>query len=308
MSEIIFTFKEKLEGFINKYFSYLKGKSVENPNLTKSIILHFVIVLLVSGMLPTCARKIEKPKVIAVSIMPMGDATKTAPQAPPPEIKKEEPKKEPPKPLPPKEVKKLDSAAKMEKAEKPKAAAKPEEKKPAPKKVEKKPEPEKEKKPQDKQKKDDRDQEGKKKLLKDLEKKDQEVLENIFDEAIKEETKPATATPQNSGKAEVPDAAFVNELMGKIQGQISECWNIPIGAKDIQNMSVRLFIALTPSGAVTDVKIIDQLQYSTDNVYRVVADSAVWAVKECSPLKDLPADKYEMWKEIEFSFDPSMAL
>ncbi len=297
------TFKDIVLNFINKYFSYLRGKSIENPSLTKSLLLHFFILLSISGMLPTCSRKIEAPKVIAVDIMPMGQDQKTTPK-PPAETPKPEVKKEAPKPLPPKEVKKAEEAVKMEKAEKPKPVAKPQDK-PAPKKVEKKPEPEKKK--VEEQKKDAQDQEGKKKLLKDLEKKEQAQLDDIFSDAAKEPTPPAKA--QASGKAEPTlDPAFVNELMGKIQSQVSQCWNIPIGAKDVQNMKVNLFIALAPNGGVTQVKVLDQIQYSTDNVFRVVADSAVWAVKECSPLQGLPADKYDLWKEIEFSFDPSMAL
>ncbi len=297
------TFKDIILNFINKYFSYLRGKSIEYPNVTKSLILHLLIVVTLSGTVPTCSKKIEAPRIIAVDIMPLGQDQKTAPK-PLVEQKKPVEKKEPPKPVPPKEIKKPADAAKMEKADKPKPIAKPQEK-PSPKKVEKKPEPEKKK--VEEQKKDTQDQEGKKKLLKDLEKKEQAALDDIFAEASKEPTPPAVA--QASGKAEpTVDPAFVNELMGKIQSQVSQCWNIPIGAKDVQNMRVNLFIALAANGGVTQVKIIDQIQYNTDNVYRVVADSAVWAVKECSPLQGLPADKYDLWKEIEFSFDPSMAL
>jgi outer membrane biosynthesis protein TonB len=290
---------------INKYFSYLRGKSIENPNVTKSLILHFCIVLAVSGMLPTCTRKIEKPKVISVDIMPMGPAEKTAPKPTQPQEVKKEPPKQEPKPLPPKEVKKPAEAVKMEKAEKPKPVAKPDEKKPAPKKVEKKPEPEKKK--QDKQKKDDRDQEGKKKLLKDLEKKEQAKLDDIFEQAAEETITPVSQV-QNSGKSDVIDPALVNEIRGKLQQQVIENWSIPIGVKDVQSMQVGLYIALTPQGAVTEVKIMDQIQYSTDNKYRVMADSAFRAVKEASPFKGLPADKYELWKEIEFNFNPADAL
>lgn len=299
------TLKDTLGKFARRQVSFLKEKSIENPNLTKSIILHIFIVIAISGMLPRCSRDIEKPKVIAIDIMPLGEAQKTMPK-PPQQQKKVEPKKEPPKPVPPKEVKKPVEATKMEKAEKPKPVAKPEEKKPSPKKEQKKPEPEKKKVEQ--QKKDTQDQEGKKKLLKDLEKKDQAELENIFDDVAKEEPKPTTQPAQSSGKSDVVDPAFINELMGKIQSQVTQNWNIPIGVKDVQNMQVRLFIALTPQGVVTDVKILDQIQYSTDNAYRVIADSALWAVKEASPFQGLPADKYDLWKEIEFTFDPSQAL
>jgi outer membrane biosynthesis protein TonB len=297
-------------GFIlllDKSLAYISEKSLKYPHYTKSFILHFFLVLVLSGMLPKCSKDIEKPKVIAIDILPLGEAPKTTPQAQTPKPKVEQKKPEVKKPEPPKAVKKPEKATKMEKAEKPKPVAKPAIKKPAQTKVEKKPEV-KEIKKADEQKKDSVDQEGQKKLLKDLEKKEQAQLDALFEETSTK-PEPTQQTAQASGKSEpVVDAAFVNELMGKIQSQISQCWNIPIGAEDVQNIKVKLFIALTSTGAVTDVKIVDQLQYSTDNVYRVVADSAIWAVKECSPLQGLPADKYDVWKEIEFNFDPSLAL
>lgn len=291
---------------LDRGLAFISAKSIKYPHYTKSVILHFFLVLVLSGMLPKCSKDIEKPKVIAIDILPLGEAPKTTPQAQNPKPA-EQKKPEIKKPEPPKEVKKPETATKMEKVEKPKPVAKPAVKKPAPTKVEKKPEV-KEIKKVDEQKKDSVDQEGQKKLLKDLEKKEQAQLDELFEEASTK-PEPVQQTAQASGKSEpVIDAAFVNELMGKIQSQISQCWNIPIGAEDVQNIKVRLFIALTSTGAVTDVKIIDQLQYNTDNVYRVVADSAIWAVKECSPLQGLPADKYDVWKEIEFTFDPSLAL
>lgn len=300
--------KNDFVALLDKGFSFISEKSIKYPHYTKSLIVHFFLVLLLSGMLPKCSKDIEKPKIIAIDILPIGEAPKTTPQAQAPKPKVEEKKPEVKKPVPPKVTKKPEDATKMEKTEKPKPVAKPAVKKPAPTKVEKKPEI-KEVKKEDQQKKDTSDQEGKKKLLKDLEKKEQAQLDELFEDASTKPDKPVQQAAQSSGKSEpVVDAAFVNELMGKIQGQISQCWNIPIGAEDVQNIKVKLYIALTSTGAVTDVKIIDTLQYNTDNVFRVIADSAVWAVKECSPLQGLPVDKYDVWKEIEFNFDPSLAL
>ena len=43
-----------------------------------------------------------------------------------------------------------------------------------------------------------------------------------------------------------------------------------------------------------------------DRFYRAAAESAMRAVQndKCSPLK-LPPDKYDRWKEITLTFDPS---
>ena len=304
---------DKLSEILSKIIAFIKGLTSDFPNITKSVILHLLVILLISGFLPTCTKKIEKPKTIAIDIMPMGEQQKqnTKPPAPKKQVKKEV-KKDPPKPPEKKKEVKKDPPKKKEKPkEKPPKKVKPAPK-PAPKKIEKEKEKPKEKpKPEEVKKQDEgEDQEGVKKLLKDLEKKEaveeQQQLDNLFEDL---DEKLVNEQQQNTGTADPTiDAAFVNEIRGKVQSQISDSWNIPIGAKDIDNIQVVLLISLAPDGAVLKVDIVNKLLYSTDNVYRVVADSAVWAVKEASPLQGLPAEKHNIWKEIEFTFDPSQML
>jgi hypothetical protein len=43
-------------------------------------------------------------------------------------------------------------------------------------------------------------------------------------------------------------------------------------------------------------------------VFRAAADSAVRAVYKCNPIKNLPTNKYNSWKEMRLNFDPSMQL
>ena len=43
---------------------------------------------------------------------------------------------------------------------------------------------------------------------------------------------------------------------------------------------------------------------SRDPVFRAFAESAVRAVRACSPLK-LPPESYQVWRNIIFNFDPS---
>lgn len=319
---------------------FVKKKAEQFPFFTKSLILHFIILISLSGLLPTCSNKVEKPKIVEVNIIPQAAPVKI------PEVKKPKPR---PKAVIKKKVetppkKKLEK--KKPKKQKPKAKPKPKKKKPAPvetkKKIEKvkpkpkkdipslkkekikekpKVEPKKPEKPQEK-KKDKKqeakhDQKGKKSLLKDLEKK--ESIDDLIDdintkEKAKDEKKDSKSKPAQAKKEEekpeefVPDAKFVNEIMSAVQGQISQCWSIPIGAKDVQDMAVKLYIRLSANGTVERVKIIDQKRYNADKYYRVLADSAVWAVKECSPLAGLPKERHEYWKEIEFSFNPASAL
>ena len=47
------------------------------------------------------------------------------------------------------------------------------------------------------------------------------------------------------------------------------------------------------------------MRYSTDSRYRAFVDSTIRAVKASSPLKGLPAEKYDVrdgWRDVEINF------
>lgn len=90
-----------------------------------------------------------------------------------------------------------------------------------------------------------------------------------------------------------------------LRRQISQCWNMPIGAKDAQNLIVEIMIDVNPDRTVQHAEIVDQTRLATDSYFRAAAESALRALKspKCTPL-ELPPDKYEEWKHIDFTFDP----
>ncbi|NDF11826.1 MAG: hypothetical protein EB060_03295 [Proteobacteria bacterium] len=91
-----------------------------------------------------------------------------------------------------------------------------------------------------------------------------------------------------------------------IIGQISKCWSVPAGARDAGTMAVALHMMLKEDGTVTSVDIVDVGRYNAPDqaIYRASADAAKRAVIKCSPLKGLPVEKYNSWKEMELNFDP----
>jgi colicin import membrane protein len=42
-----------------------------------------------------------------------------------------------------------------------------------------------------------------------------------------------------------------------------------------------------------------------DPIFRIFAESAMRAVRACSPLK-LPPEQYQVWRNIIFNFDPTL--
>jgi hypothetical protein len=90
-----------------------------------------------------------------------------------------------------------------------------------------------------------------------------------------------------------------------LRRQISQCWNMPVGAKEAENLAVEVLIEVNPDRTVREVHIVDEMRLATDRYFRAAAESAVRALRspKCTPLA-LNPDKYEQWKVIRFNFDP----
>ncbi|ADZ69352.1 cell envelope integrity protein TolA [Polymorphum gilvum] len=90
-----------------------------------------------------------------------------------------------------------------------------------------------------------------------------------------------------------------------LRGQISRCWNPPVGAAGADDLLVRLQFQLTVDGAVDGSPRV--LNSSSNPSFRAASDSAVRAVMRCAPYS-LPGNKYETWKDVIINFDPRELL
>ncbi len=90
-----------------------------------------------------------------------------------------------------------------------------------------------------------------------------------------------------------------------LRRQISQCWNMPVGAKNAQDLIVEVLITVNPDRTVREAQVVDQSRMASDPYFRSAAESALRALRspKCSPL-ELSPDKYEQWKTIRFNFDP----
>jgi outer membrane biosynthesis protein TonB len=212
---------------------------------------------------------VEIADITNTSIKP--EEPKTA--AAPPPVPAPKTQSQPPTPAQPKVVEKVEAIALPKPAEKPKP-------------------------PQDVKPKDDMFS----KMLKDVSKLKPQ-----------EETKPTEVKTADAKQPAQEQKSMAPTLSSRLtiteedalRRQIGTCWNMPIGAKDAQNLIVEIAIDVNPDRTVQNVQIVDQSRYATDTFYRAAADAAVRAVRnpKCSPL-ELPADKYDEWKHIDFTFDP----
>jgi hypothetical protein len=138
------------------------------------------------------------------------------------------------------------------------------------------------------------------------------VLKAVKQEADKESTKNTEATSEAKSASQQYNPALPLSLSEKdaIKGQISKCWNVPAGAKDAQDLIIVLRAQYQKDGSLINVALADKSKsrYASDSFFRAAADSAIRAVRMCTPLHNLPPDKYETWRDMEMTFDPKEML
>ena len=89
-----------------------------------------------------------------------------------------------------------------------------------------------------------------------------------------------------------------------LKAQIFGCWSIPLGLPYNENLLVRIKLQLKKDGTVAKSEILDHARMNKpgQGFYKVLAESALRAVKLCQPLR-VPTTGYERWKELQLNFD-----
>ena len=89
-----------------------------------------------------------------------------------------------------------------------------------------------------------------------------------------------------------------------LKAQIFGCWSIPLGLPYNEDLLVRIKLMLEPDGSVAKTEILDHARMNKpgQGFYKVLAESALRAVKLCQPLR-VPTSGYERWKELQLNFD-----
>lgn len=285
--------------------------------------LHIAVVILAAVGLPSLMKPpAPEPLPMVVELVTLSDETNvpTRPKEPEPP-KKEEPKPEP-KPEPPKQAEQPPPTPPKSEPQ-PQVSVPPPEPKPQAK-PEAKPEPKPEPKPQAPQeltntrpaKKPKAPQEDFDSVLKNLAKtlpqqKNEPKAEKkpkskpSFDDMM---TKAIPSQRRNIGDPDKPLTMTERDLIRNIFNRaMQRCWNIPAGAKDAAELIINVRISLAPDGSVLGVRLEDST-FGKSDFWRAAADSAVRAVRVCSPYTELPANLYESWKDTVLTFNPREML
>jgi len=261
-----------------------------NRSIIISSVLHIILIMITAMSLPFLAKKpIDLPPIVSVELIQITDKT-NIPFAPKAkkiiEKIKEKEKKLVSEQAPPKKVKKI----------KPDSVPMPDDK------VQKV-----ERQKEDKQNPEKIDE--KVKQVSEFEKKELFDPNNIA--ALIDKSKVETAEIINKSDEITQDQEKNLENFGlslseedALKAQIFGCWSIPLGLPYNENLLVKIKLLLNPDGTVSKSEIIDHARMNKpgQGFYKVLAESALRAVKLCQPLR-VPTTGYERWKELQLNFD-----
>lgn len=126
---------------------------------------------------------------------------------------------------------------------------------------------------------------------------------------------PRASTDTKGGAAQARAGAGLRSgdtltLEDAFQSRFRECWQIPAGAPNAEELIVALRVRLNFDGSVRDVDVINSGRYRSGDPYFVAAaDSAKRAILECAPYEELKQHwPFQRWQQLEFEFDPSFVL
>ncbi len=261
-----------------------------NKSLIISSFLHIVLIVLTAMSLPFLAKKpIDLPPIVSVELIQITDKT-NIPFAPKAkkiiEKIKEKEKKLVSKQAPPKKVKKI----------KPDSIPMPEDKLEKVEKIK-----------EDKQNPEKIDNEVKQ--VSEFEKKelfDPNNIAALIDKSKSESAESVKKTNKitQDQQRSVENAGLSLSEEDALKAQIFGCWSIPLGLPYNEDLLVRIKLQLNPDGTVSQSEILDHARMNRpgQGFYKVLAESALRAVKLCQPLR-VPTTGYERWKELQLNFD-----
>lgn len=279
-----------------------------NRSIIISSVLHLVLIFITAISLPFLSKKpLDIPPIVSVELIQIAEKT-NIPFAPKAkkiiEKIKEKEKKLVSEQAPPKKVKKTKTKTVVsldqnnEKIEDQTPAAVP-----LPEKTIKKIKTKEEK----KQNPDKLDEEVKQ--VSEFEKKDLFDPNNIAALIDKSKIDSADVVKKNNDITQDQDRNIENTGLtlseeDALKAQIFGCWSIPLGLPFNENLLVRIKLMLEPDGSVTKTEILDHARMNKpgQGFYKVLAESALRAVKLCQPLR-VPTSGYERWKELQLNFD-----
>ncbi len=91
-----------------------------------------------------------------------------------------------------------------------------------------------------------------------------------------------------------------------LRARLAECWTLPAGAREAQDLVVKIRVNLNPDGSLARLpEIVDQARVNQpgQEFYRAAAVAALRAVMKCEPFT-MPVGKSSQWRAMVLTFNP----
>jgi outer membrane biosynthesis protein TonB len=122
---------------------------------------------------------------------------------------------------------------------------------------------------------------------------------------------PQAEIAQTAQKGLGAQNASTLDLRDALLAQIRECWNVPVGAPTPEKLIVQVRVFLARDGSLAQPPLLEpqtRAAAASNPYMRTAAEAALRAVNVCEPYKLLPSDRYDAWREIVMTFDPSRMI
>jgi len=135
--------------------------------------------------------------------------------------------------------------------------------------------------------------------------------------ALLDKNRPKPAPQANAKVAETTQKGFGDQtaltidVRDALLAQMRECWNVPVGAPNPEQLIVQVRVFLAPDGSLAQPPLLEPASRAAaaSNPYmRTAAEAALRAINVCEPYKQLPPERYAAWREIVMTFDPSKMI
>jgi hypothetical protein len=116
--------------------------------------------------------------------------------------------------------------------------------------------------------------------------------------------------PQTIGSIEgQAEAAMTQSEIAALKARLYQCWNPPIGVREAGALIVEVRISLLQDGSLANPPLIVSVENASNPLAQIAAEAAIRAVVQCAPFGDiLRPEKYALWSQIDFVFDPREML
>jgi len=125
------------------------------------------------------------------------------------------------------------------------------------------------------------------------------------------ERPPANAKPSpRVVKGVGNQSAMTADLKAILKSEIYRCWSPPIGSPHPERLIVQYELFLRRDGSVAQPPQLapdSAAAAARDPYMRAAADAARRAIYACAPY-NLPADRYDVWRDVVFTFFPADVL